>query len=176
MPRFEDCLAFVLAREGGFVDDPDDPGGATNYGITQRVYTQHRRLGGKPPASVATISQKEVATIYRSAYWKPMWCDVLPEPLDLVAFDSSVNHGLRQAAKFLQRAVGSEDDGVIGRQSMAGIREMVMVGRLGEVVADIIRQRGEFYADRVKKKPNQVKFLKGWKNRLAELAKACEGG
>lgn len=69
LPNFESCLAFVLAEEGGFVDHPDDPGGATNMGITQSVYDAARISGGLPLRSVRAIDPAETHAIYRHRYW-----------------------------------------------------------------------------------------------------------
>ena len=110
--NFERCLPHVLQYEGGFVNHPADPGGATNKGITIATYRKW-----KPGATVAQlrgITDAEVAAIYKAWYWQPVRGDELPAGLDLVAFDAAVNSGPSRSAKWLQLAVGVDQDGKIG--------------------------------------------------------------
>src|SRR5579883_2306574 len=97
---FEAGLHFVLhgygpffAGEGGFHNDPRDPGGATNLGVTQRVYDAHRRACGLPVQSVEQMSDQEMRHIYLNGYWSPEGCQDMPLPLAVVAFDAAVNSG-----------------------------------------------------------------------------------
>src|SRR5690554_3243462 len=110
---FEPALALVLAHEGGYVDHPDDPGGATNKGITQRVYDAWRTSRGRHPRSVAAIRDEEVRAIYREQYWDAVRGDDLPAGIDYCTFDAAVNSGPAQAARWLQRAVGAAPDGIV---------------------------------------------------------------
>src|SRR4051812_35082264 len=105
IPRFDACLAFVLEREGGYVDDPQDHGGATNRGITQRVYDQFRDLHTMARQPVRNITPDEVRLVYRVLYWQSVCADDLPPPLDFVMFDSAVQHGASGATRLLQRAL-----------------------------------------------------------------------
>src|SRR6266478_3527903 len=95
--RFLAVLAFTLKWEGGFVDNPFDPGGATNMGITQAVYDAWRLANGHPTQSVEFISISEVQAIYRQLYWDKALCSLFASPLDAVQFDSAVNFGVRSA-------------------------------------------------------------------------------
>ena len=114
MDRLDDCLRFVLRWEGGYVNHPSDPGGATNKGVTQRTFDSWRLRAGKPRADVRTITDEEVHAIYAVDYWLAAKCDTLPAPLDLVVFDTAVNMGVGRAVRFLQHAVGERDDGEFG--------------------------------------------------------------
>lgn len=107
--NLEESLAILLKHEGGFVDHPSDPGGATNHGITQKVARQNGYAGNMRdlPLSVAT-------EIYRKQYWIAIKADQLPDTLRFHVFDAAVNSGNAQAIKWLQRCAGVEDDGVIG--------------------------------------------------------------
>lgn len=101
---FEDALAFVLRWEGGYVDHPADPGGATNLGVTQATYDAHRSRAGLPARSVEFISRAEVETIYREAYWLRAGCDTISPPaLALCVFDAAVNSGVGAALKWLSQ-------------------------------------------------------------------------
>jgi lysozyme family protein len=110
---FERALALVFELEGGFVDHPRDPGGATKFGITRATLAEARDR----PASVADVrglTRAEAAAIYRRLYWREAGCDRLPPGLDLVVFDFAVHAGPARAAKVLQGVLGLKQDGVIG--------------------------------------------------------------
>ena len=113
-PSFTAALPFVLRWEGGFVDDPDDHGGRTNKGVTQKVFSAWRANQGMAQQDVKQISDQEVASIYFNNYWLTAKCDALRSKLDLAAFDTAVNMGPNRAIKILQQAVGSEPDGKFG--------------------------------------------------------------
>lgn len=119
--NFEKCLDWVLAHEGGFANHPNDPGGATNRGITHRTYDAYRRRKGLSPRHVRDISQEEVVDIYRRQYWDAVRGDELPSGLDYAVFDFAVNSGPSRAIKFMQRSVGADPDGVIGDQTLEAV-------------------------------------------------------
>lgn len=102
--NFAACLAVTLAYEGGRADDPRDPGGRTNRGITQRTYDVHRRSDGLPGRDVFDITDAEVRDIYRRDYWQPSGAGALPAGLDLSLFDAAVNSGVGQGRRWLARA------------------------------------------------------------------------
>lgn len=111
--NFDACLDHVLRSEGGYVDHPADPGGATNMGITHHTLASWR---GNPvsKADVRALTRKEAEAIYRSRYWDMVRGDELPAGIDLVAFDGAVNSGPSRGAKWLQSALGVDQDGRIG--------------------------------------------------------------
>lgn len=102
--NFDPCLAIVLVYEGGKVNDPRDPGGRTNRGVTQRVYDDFRVLRGLPKRTVYEITNAEVNLIYRAGYWEKIKGDDLPRGLDLAVFDPAVNSGPGRALKWLSSA------------------------------------------------------------------------
>lgn len=169
MSRLRTCLEFILKWEGGYVNHPSDKGGATNRGITQAVYDDWRAGQGIPRQPVSGISGDEVKKIYLARYWKLGKCDQLPPPLDYVHFDGCVNHGNKQAAKFLQRALGVEDDGAIGPQTLAAVRQDDAAGRIEEVCENILDQREAFYQALTENKPHQKVFLRGWLSRVSQI-------
>lgn len=166
--RFDDCLAFVLKAEGGKSDDPTDRGGRTNKGIIQREYDAWCRSHGRQPQDVWNITDEEVAAIYKQNYWDACSCSRLPVPVDMVVFDSAVQHGARKAIQLLQRALCVADDGVIGRDTMSALDEEA--GREHDLARDVIAARRDYYDAIVAAHPEQVKFINGWKNRVANLA------
>ena len=103
--RFARCVAEVLKHEGGFVNHPRDPGGATNRGITHITLADWR--GGPVTAEdVRTMSEAEAREIYRSKYWNAIQGDNLPAGVDLAVFDLAVNSGVGRAARMLQQQLG----------------------------------------------------------------------
>ena len=123
MSNFLRALPIILQSEGGYVNHPADPGGATNQGVTQRVYDAWRSNGGQQKRSVREITPEEVEAIYREQYWDQAKCDKMPWPLSLMHFDAAVNHGVTRANKLLQKALGVTADGVIGNVTLAAIRQ-----------------------------------------------------
>jgi lysozyme family protein len=166
-PALDSALTFVLRWEGGFVDHPDDPGGRTNQGVTQKVYDQWRARQGQPVRDVKQIGNAEVQAIYASDYWLPPRCDRLWTPLDLVQFDTAVNMGVGRAVRFLQAAAGCGVDGDFG----AGTERAVAQCDAGNLVVAYCQRREAFYRGLVQKNPKLGVFLKGWLNRLNSLRK-----
>ena len=120
--NFQRSLDAVLRTEGGYNDDPQDSGGATNFGVTQNVYDAYRTKSALPHQSVRYINQIEVAAIYKSQYWDLINGDNLPEGLDYAVFDFAVNSGVGRAARFLQAVVGVPQNGAIGPTTLAAIQ------------------------------------------------------
>lgn len=123
---YKQSLALVLAHEGGYVNHPKDPGGATNKGVTQAVYDAYRKVNGLATQSVRYIADDEVGAIYQKQYWKLVRGDSLPAGLDYAVFDFAVNSGVSRANKYLQRLIGltgDDVDGLIGNQTLAAVYE-----------------------------------------------------
>ena len=108
---FPGALAFVLQAEGGYSDDHDDPGGATNLGIEQTEYNLWRRAEGLSVQSVKLITQAEASAIYAANYWSPVHCDYIETPIAYALFNYSVNTGVSQSIKFLQGVLGITQSG-----------------------------------------------------------------
>ena len=161
----EPALRFVLRWEGGLVDHPNDPGGRTNQGVTQKVYDGWRARQGLPTQDVARIAAAEVHAIYAGDYWLPPRCDLLGSPLDMVQFDTAVNMGVGRAVRFLQACVGCGVDGAFG----PGTERAVAGCDTGTVLAAYCQRREDFYRGLVEKNPKLAVFMKGWMNRLNAL-------
>jgi lysozyme family protein len=121
-PNFAPSLALVLRHEGGYVNHPRDPGGATNKGVTQAVYDDWRVGEGLERRSVKLINDYEVGKIYRRLYWDAVKGDQLPTGVDYCCFDFAVNSGVNRASRYLQRAVGAVEDGMIGPATLAAVK------------------------------------------------------
>ena len=161
---FDDALHFVLRWEGGLSDDPDDRGGRTMKGITQRVYDAWRRSQNRVPQDVATIADDELAAIYRDNYWTKASCHQLQAKLDLVQFDTGVNMGTNRAIKILQQAVDTASDGVFGPGTLAACQACTPA----DAVARYCAIREDLYKTFAQRQ-GQAKFFRGWMNRLNDL-------
>jgi lysozyme family protein len=113
--NFDQAFKAVIEHEKGYVNDPDDPGGETNYGISKRAY---------PHLDIKNLSLGQAKVIYLHDYWNKLRLDQLPVPVRFDMFDMGVNSGLGNAAKILQRAVGVADDGVIGPKTVAAANNL----------------------------------------------------
>ena len=92
MKDFDKAVEFVLEHEGDYSNDPQDPGGETNFGISKRSY---------PELDISKLTLKQAKEIYYKNYWLECGCDDLPYPFDIVVFDTAVNMGKRRALEFL---------------------------------------------------------------------------
>lgn len=150
---YKGSLQLVLAHEGGYVNHPADPGGATNKGVTQKVYDQYRRSHNLAPRSVRHIEDHEVQGIYRRSYWDKVEGDRLPAGLDYAVFDYGVNSGVSKAAKDLQRTLNQNAnmygisgqlkvDGIIGDGTVAAACAAADVDEVGLIEAYCNRRMG----------------------------------
>jgi len=159
--RFSHWLSLVLVHEGGYVNHPSDPGGATNKGVTQAVYDTYRRRQGKPTQSVKHITAAELVAIYRRDYWDKIKGDDLPAGLDYAVFDFAVNSGITRAAQYLQRLVGVKDDGKIGPKTLEAVSmhdRKQLINRLCDKRLSFLRGLGTFSV-----------FGKGWTRRVEDV-------
>ncbi len=163
--RFAACLAEVLPHEGGYVDHPDDPGGATNLGITHATLAAWR---GKPVTKqdVRNLSKAEAAAIYRARYWDAVQGDLLPPGLDLAVFDYAVNSGPGRAARSLQAVLGVTQDGAIGPATLAAVRR---APGPATIIMDLCDTRMLF----LRSLPTFGTFGKGWTRRVTSIEEAA---
>jgi lysozyme family protein len=163
---FGSALAAVLVHEGGYVNDPQDPGGATNRGVTQKVYDNWRSGRGLPHRSVRDIEDVEIEAIYRKLYWDAVKGDELPSGLDYCLFDFAVNSGPGRAARFLQTAVGVATDGKIGPGTLTAVAAHDAVSVIRAVCAarlDFLQGLSTF-----------ARFGRGWTARVNEVRTRAE--
>lgn len=152
--RFKRCINILLLHEGGYVNDPTDLGGETNFGISKRAF---------PTLDIKNITREKAIDIYYENYWQKIKGDHLPgEALAMQVFDAAVNVGVKTASRMLQRIVNADVDGVIGQLTIR-ILEM----KNTEAVTERFKfERLKFYCEIVIHNPSQVKFLKGWMKRI----------
>ena len=162
---FDEALRHVLKSEGGYVNNPADPGGATNYGIIQKTYNAYLKSKGRPAQHVRAITMAEVGEIYERDYWKPSKCDALPPALRLVHFDCAVNCGVVTAAKLLQEAIGTAVDGKIGPATIAAAE----AADVRVSVENYLWLRARYYA-RISERNHALRqFIAGWIFRLIRV-------
>lgn len=155
--RFDRAVDHVLRHEGGFVQHPRDPGGATNYGITRATLSRAR---GRPASinDVRRLTREEAASIYRRLYWDAVRADELPPGLDHAVFDLGVNSGSSRAVMMLQRVLGVEEDGIVGPVTRAAARE----ADVAETIRSLTRARLGFLG----RLPTWPVFGRGWRRRV----------
>ena len=120
--NWEKSLALVLKSEGGYVNNPADPGGMTNLGVTKNVWEEW--VGHPVDEKIMLgLTPERVAPLYKRKYWDACNCDNLPLGIDYLVFDFAVNAGVGRSAKTLQTAIGCVPDGAIGPNTMAAINK-----------------------------------------------------
>ena len=159
--NFAASLARVLRSEGGRVNDPQDPGGRTNQGITQGTFNAWLSSHGSQHRDVFTITPDEVSAIYKARYWDAVDADNLPSGLDYALFDFAVNSGPAKAAMTLQGIVGVAEDGKIGPITLAAIAKE----RPAFLIPKLCAMRLGF----LKKLSTWPHFGAGWTNRVNQV-------
>ena len=155
---FNEIIEIVLEHEGGYVNDPDDAGGETKYGIAKRWY---------PDVDIKNLTVEQAKHIYHTDYWRRGKCDEVPSQLRHIYFDMCVNFGRKGAVKVLQQAANSklrdkiDVDGGIGPATLKAIQNLSV---------DRVRSyRVLRFANIVNKKPEQERFWFGWYKRATEV-------
>lgn len=165
--RFRACLDVVLPHEGGFVDDPEDPGGATKFGISLRAAQGFGSLadvdhdGDVDRSDILELTVEDAAGIYRAQYWTTLRCDEIPAGLDLMLFDFGVNAGPTAAVRLLQGALAVKVDGVIGPKTLAAVR----AADRPRAIDAMATRRQQFYRSLAK----FPRFGRGWLRRTEEV-------
>ncbi len=173
MSRLSYAIRVTLGEEGGYSDRKNDRGGPTNYGVTQRTYNEFCKLSGRPQRPVREINTEEVLLIY-GAYWRDAHCSYMPEPLDIQVFDAAINHGARRAIKLLQQALGVDDDGVAGKDTMRALHEEMISSNVIELCYQYLALRKAFYEQIIDRDATQVENFNGWMNRIEHMTALVE--
>lgn len=151
---FDQCFEKLIGYEGGYTLDPKDPGGETSWGISKRAY---------PAVDIKNLTRDGAKDIYKRDYWGRAQCDKLPPTLAFLLFDAAVNSGIGQAIRFLQRAVGVADDGVLGALTLAAVQRL----DTESLCARFLGQRLDFMT----RLSTWDYFGKGWARRIADQLK-----
>lgn len=152
---FKQIFDRLIGHEGGYVNDPRDPGGETNWGVTKRTAQANGYTG-----NMKTMTRQQAYEIYYRAFWLRYNCEQMPDAVAYQFFDAAVNHGLGNASRMLQRAVGVLDDGIIGKYSLEAINR----NPISDTLMVLNGERLNFYT----RLENFDRFGKGWVNRVAQ--------
>lgn len=150
MNIFDTAVNFVLDREGGYSNDPTDPGGETNFGIAKKFH---------PNVDIKNLTQDGAVVIYKQEYWDKCRCGDMPAPIAVILFDASVNQGQPHAVTMLQKALLIASDGVCGSQTVAAAQRVFSPKLIAEFIA---RRMYAYGLD-----PKFAKDGLGWSRRLA---------
>jgi peptidoglycan hydrolase-like protein with peptidoglycan-binding domain len=165
---FQFALKIVLEFEGGFSEDPQDKGGATNYGITHSEYDTWRRKHEQEPRDIRDISRDEVKAIYHDNYWDASSCHKMIDRVAICVFDWSVNAGVKQGIKTLQDCLEVESDGELGPVTEAALHKAIEQPNTESLLLkNYLARRIECY--RRWGVNSQSVFLKGWLARVEKL-------
>ena len=164
--NFELSLQLVLKSEGGYVNNPKDPGGETMMGVTKNAWSTWLK---KPIADgeMAKLTVEDIKPFYKALYWDKSYCNELPSGIDYMAFDASVNMGVGQSIRILQRSLGCVSDGVIGHNTMDAIHAADVVTLIDKYSA----QKEQFYRSLA----NFPIFGKGWLARVEQVKQNAKG-
>ncbi|WMT85553.1 glycoside hydrolase family 108 protein [Pelagibacterium sp. 26DY04] len=157
--NFAAALSAVLLHEGGWANNPKDPGGATMKGVTLATYRRYRP--GATKEQLRNITDAELQRIYRDGYWDVIRGDDLPAGVDYAVFDFAVNSGPSRAAKFLQRMVGVPQDGKIGPVTLSAVR----AANPEAIIRNLCNQRQAW----LQTLSTFATFGKGWTRRVSEV-------
>lgn len=157
MSNFDRAFTDLIGHEGGYVNNPDDPGGETNWGITVAVARANGYSG-----LMKDMDMETAKAIYAKRYWLPVF-DELRYPLAFQLFDAAVNSGVEQAVKWLQRAVHVDDDGKFGPNTKAAV-----LARDSSILVMLFNAERLLFMTNLKHWPS---FSRGWARRIAENLK-----
>lgn len=154
--NFDEAIDIILKFEGGYVNDPNDPGGETNFGISKRAF---------PEYDIRALTEGAAKQIYKIFYWDRMQCSRLPAYMRLMVFDCAVNQGTFYATKMLQEAVRTDVDGSIGSLT---INASATVDRLYAISYMALRRHLSYSRSK-----HWDSYGSGWSKRLLEVSILC---
>ena len=155
--KFDEIIEVVLHHEGGYVNDPKDPGGETNFGIAKRSH---------PDVDIKNLTKDGAKEIYKEHYWDKNKVESLPEQLRHIYFDMCVNQGKSRAVKILQRAANAKGKDL---KVDCGLGPKTIAAMDGVELQRVRAYRVKYYADLVTRKPDLEKFYFGWFRRGLEV-------
>ena len=158
---WQTAIDFVLKYEGGLVDNPSDPGGLTNFGISSRSY---------PSVDIRNLTREGAEEIYRRDYWDAVHGDELPGPLAVAVFDSAVNQGPGTAKRMLQISLNVDADGIVGPRTIKAAHDRGM-----DAVVRFLAERAVRYHETMRDVPGLNVFAHNWYFRLFSLARLVLG-
>lgn len=160
MTNFDTAISFVLKEEGGLVNDPQDPGGLTKFGISSRSY---------PSVDIRALTEAQAKEIYRRDYWVAISGDALPLALGIPLLDCAVHSGPSKAIQLLQDTLQIKADGNLGPVTKSAIAMYVAQQSPEALAVGLVQRRTKFLVNQCRSQPSKLKFLTGWMLRLQRL-------
>lgn len=160
---FSEAASFSIQNEGGYVTDPDDPGGETNFGISKRSY---------PDEDIKAMTRERAEEIYRTDFWDKPKLGKLSERLATKVFDAGINVGSKRGVLLLQRMLGVKGTGTINDTTLKALKGTDE----DKIIKQYIGELKKYYKAVVKRKPTSKKFLNGWLSRAERLPEVSEEG
>lgn len=154
---WEQAVSFILEQEGGYVNNPNDPGKATKYGISKKAY---------PDIDIENLTLEQAKTIYKRDYWDRCKCSFIPDALSIALFDFAVNSGTKRAITYLQKALEVPADGVIGNQTIGACNR--------EPTKKVLEKYMDLRLDFLMSLKNWKYFGNGWGKRVNRTKQFCE--
>ena len=154
---WEQAVSFILEQEGGYVNNPNDPGKATKYGISKKEY---------PDLDIENITLEQAKKIYKRDYWDRCKCSFIPDSLSIALFDFAVNSGTKKAITYLQKALEVPADGVIGNQTISACNR--------EPTKKVLEKYMDLRLDFLMSLKNWKYFGNGWGKRVNRTKQMCE--
>ena len=153
----QDAITFLIDLEGGYSNNPLDPGGETKYGISKKSY---------PSEDIKNLTKERAAFLYKRDYWDKIKGDLIPWPMNALIFDTAVHSGHDRAIKLAQKVFKLPQDGIIGPMTLNAVKHTNE-----DHCANYLRERLDFMISL-----NKPTFIKGWINRLFKLSLRCGNG
>ena len=169
---FNSAFNYMLKNEGGFVNDTADKGGATKYGVSLALMKQMFKNGSiwldlngdgvVDDKDVSVLTEEEAKAVYYKEFWRPLtaFSNLFLAQIVTKIFDTAVNIGVKNSIKLVQRVVGTQADGLIGKETISKC-----ITYKGDFLSEYIEFLVKFYVNIVVTNPTQLKFLNGWINR-----------
>jgi lysozyme family protein len=163
--NFDAAFNAMLKDEGGYSNDPRDPGGMTNLGVTRDNWKSW--IGREPSEEeMRALRPNDVKPMYKAMYWDKVWGDKLPRGLDYAMFDFAVNSGPFRAISVLQKLVSCAQDGVMGPRTFDAVNS----ANTAALIAQLSAARLKF----LQGLSTYSVFGKGWSSRVARVQTAAQ--
>lgn len=175
-----DIIEEVIRREGGYVDDPQDGGGATKHGISLRyvrgIGLDNNNDGVIDKADIALVTKKQAAMLYKQDFYYKNGYDTINKDFRAIMLDMAVMSGGARASTLLQETLNDlecvpelKEDGAVGPRTRAALEYCIKIYGVPGVINALTIKRIEFYRAICERRPSQLKFLAGWTNRAQEF-------
>lgn len=154
---WDSAFDLLMLNEGNYVNNPNDPGGATKYGISKKAY---------PDIDIENLTLEQAKKIYKRDYWDRCKCSFIPDALSIALFDFAVNSGTKRAITYLQKSLEIPADGVIGNQTIGACNR--------EPTKKVLEKYMDLRLEFLMSLKNWKYFGNGWGKRVNRTKQMCE--